>query len=177
MPGSLTRTAVVPLAFAGLLSTGTACSSGPDVVNKSDVVNQIGSKMTDASGNKPDSVSCPNELAASVGATTNCEMKIKDLPYGVNVTVTSVEGDSVKFDLVETVDKSQVASEISDRLGEQIGRKPEAVTCPDNLKGVEGATLQCDLTDGAETYGVTVTVTQIDGGDVNFDFKVDDHPR
>ena len=50
------------------------------------------------------------------------------------------------------------------------------MTCPDNLKGVEGATLRCQLTDRGQKYGVSVTVTGVDAGDVNFDFKVDDHP-
>lgn len=51
------------------------------------------------------------------------------------------------------------------------------MTCPDNLKGVQGATLRCQLEDGTQTYGVNVTVTNVDAGDVNFDFKVDDHPE
>ena len=51
------------------------------------------------------------------------------------------------------------------------------MTCPDNLKGVEGATAAVPaVTDGSKTYGVTVTVTSVDAGDVNFDFMVDDQP-
>lgn len=54
--------------------------------------------------------------------------------------------------------------------------KPESLTCPDNLKGFVGATLRCQLTDSGKACGVTVTVTSVDAGDVNFDFKVDDQP-
>ena len=50
------------------------------------------------------------------------------------------------------------------------------MTCPDNLKGVVGATLRCQLTDTDAKYGVNVNVTSIDAGDVNFDIKVDDQP-
>jgi len=35
-------------------------------VSKSDVENQIGTKMTDAAGNKPSSVTCPGDLDAKV---------------------------------------------------------------------------------------------------------------
>ncbi len=28
-----------------------------------------------------------------------------------------------------------------------------------------------------QTFNVNVTVTNVDAGDVNFDFKVDDHPE
>lgn len=177
MASSIVRLVGISCTLLGLIAAGSACSSGPKTVSKSDVQNQISSKLTDASGNKPDSVTCPNELNAAVGATTNCEMKVKGDPYNVNVTVTSVEGDQVKFDMVETVDKAQVATEIGDQLGQQVGHKPDSVTCPDNLKGTVGATLRCELTDAGQTYGVNVNVTSVDAGDVKFDFKVDDQPK
>ncbi len=91
--------------------------------------------------------------------------------------MTSVNGSDVKFDMVETVDKNQVAQQITNRLTQQVGRKPDSVTCPDNLKGAEGATLRCELTDNGTKYGVNVTVTNVDAGDVSFDFKVDDQPE
>ena len=78
--------------------------------------------------------------------------------------------------MVETVDKDQVANILSAKLTQQVGSKPESVTCPDNLKGVVGATLRCQLKDSGKTYGVLVTVTSVDAGDVNFDYKVDDQP-
>jgi hypothetical protein len=49
--------------------------------------------------------------------------------------------------MVETVDKDQVAHIISDKLYQQVGDRPESVTCPENLTGYEGATLRCQLTD------------------------------
>ncbi len=179
MAHSIVRSMLASAAAAGLMATVGACScsvgTGPHAVSKSDVASQITSKMTDAAGNKPDKVSCPGDLPAKVGAQLNCEMKVKDQTFNVNVTVTSVDGDNVKFDMVETVDKNQVAAEITTKLAQQVGKKPDSVTCPDNLKGVPGATLRCQLVDGTDKYGVNVTVTNVDAGDVNFDFKVDDH--
>ena len=181
MAHSIVRTLLVSGAAAGLMASAGACScsvgSSSHAVSKTDVAQQITSKLTDAAGNKPDSVTCPSDLPAKVGAQLNCEMKVKNQTFNVNVTVTSVNGNDVKFDMVETVDKNQVASVISAKLTQQVGKKPDAVTCPDNLKGVEGATLRCQLTDGNEKYGISVTVTSVDAGDVNFDFKVDDHAQ
>ena len=77
-------------------------------------------------------------------------MKVKNQSFNINVTVTSVNGNDVKFDMVETVDKNQVAKVISYQLTQQVGKKPDSVTCPDNLKGVQGATLRCELTDSGE---------------------------
>ena len=75
-----------------------------------------------------------------------------------------------------TVAKDDVATEISNQLKQEVGRAPESVTCPSDLKGEVGATLRCDLQDGGETYGVTATVTKVDGTNVKFDIKVDDEP-
>jgi uncharacterized protein DUF4333 len=177
---SVVRTLLVSGAAAGLMAGVGACScsvGSSHSVSKSDVAGQITSKLTDAAGNKPDSVNCPNDLPAKVGAQLNCEMKVKNQTFNVNVTVTSVDGKDVKFDMAETVDKQQVASILSNKLAQQVGRKPDSVTCPDNLKGVVGSSLRCQLTDGNDKYGVMVNVTSVDGGDVNFDFKVDDHPE
>ena len=180
MARSIVRTLLVAGAAAGLMASAGACScsvGSKHTVSKSDVANQITSKLTDAAGNKPESVDCPNDLAAAVGAQLNCTMKVKDQTFNVNVTVTSVNGSDVKFDMVETVDKNQVANSISDQLAQQFGSKPDSVTCPDNLKGTVGATLRCELTDKGQTYGVTVTVNDIQGGNVSYGFKVDDQPK
>ena len=76
-----------------------------------------------------------------------------------------------------SVDKGELAKEISAQLEKQVGRAPESVDCPDNLKGEVGATTRCTLTDGGEAYGVNVDVTKVEGNDVKFDLKVDDQPQ
>ncbi len=181
MAHSVVRTLLVSGAAAGLMASAGACScsigSSSHAVSKADVESQITAKMTDAAGNKPNSVDCPSDLPAKVGAEINCEMKVKGETVDVNVTVTAVNGKDVKFDMVKTVDKNQVAKIISNKLTQRMGVRPDAVTCPDNLKGVVGATLRCQLTDGGKKYGVNLTVTSVDAGDVIFDIKLDDHPE
>jgi hypothetical protein len=76
-----------------------------------------------------------------------------------------------------TVDKQDLAKEISSQLEKQVGRAPESVDCPDDLKGEVGATTRCTLKDGGDTYGVGVNVTKVEGTDVKFDLKVDDKPQ
>ena len=174
MAKSVARALLIPCALAGLLIGTAGCSSRPKTVSKSDVESQISQKMTDPAGNKPESVSCPDDLKATVGAKLDCNMKIKDQTYGVNVIVTSIEGDTAKFDMVLTVDKKEVAQEISDQLEAHNGKKPDSVTCPDNLKGVQGETLRCTLVDAGQTNGVTVTVTSVEGSHVRFDIKPDE---
>ena len=76
-----------------------------------------------------------------------------------------------------TVDKEAVASAVSDQLAQKVGRPPDSVTCPQDLEGVVGAELRCELVADDETYGSTVTVTSVKGTTVNFSIAVDDQPK
>jgi hypothetical protein len=77
----------------------------------------------------------------------------------------------------DSVDKSEVANQISNQLSQQVGHNPASVSCPRDLVATMGATLRCNATDAGQTYGVTVTVTNVDAaGNVGFDFKVDSQP-
>jgi hypothetical protein len=144
MARSVFRALLVSGAAVGLMASAGACScsigsSSSHAVSKSDVAGQISSKMTDAAGNKPESVTCPNDLPAKVGAQLDCTMKVKGQTYGVSVTVTSVNGSDVKFDMVEKVGKSQIASDVTAKLTDGVGNKPDSVTCPDDLLAKVGA--------------------------------------
>ncbi|MFV2195970.1 DUF4333 domain-containing protein [Nocardiopsis sp. LOL_012] len=74
------------------------------------------------------------------------------------------------------VDAEQVAQESSRILAEQVGEAPDAFTCPEDLPAEVGAEIRCELTDGDATYGVTLTTTSVDGGNVNWDVQVDEAP-
>ncbi|WNG94662.1 DUF4333 domain-containing protein [Mycobacterium sp. ITM-2016-00318] len=76
-----------------------------------------------------------------------------------------------------SVDNDELAKEISAQLEKQVGRAPESVECPDNLKGEVGATTRCTVNDAGDTYGVDVNVTKVEGTDVRFDLNFDDEPR
>lgn len=178
----IVRTLLASGATAALIAGASGCScsvggSSAHAVSKKDVAGQVINKMTDSDGNKPSSVSCPEDLPAKVGAHIDCEMKVKGDTYNVNVTVTSVEGKDVKFDMVVTVDKNDVARTIGQKLSDQIGSDPNAVTCPDNLKGFVGATLRCVLTDDGKKYAINVTVTSVNGSQVNYRYSKEDQPE
>jgi hypothetical protein len=72
--------------------------------------------------------------------------------------------------------KDDVANQISTQLSQQVGHKPASVSCPRDLVATVGATLRCNVTDAGQTYGVTITVTNVDAGNVGFDFTVDSQP-
>jgi hypothetical protein len=152
-----TRTSVIIVGVALLTLACAGCSGGEKVVTKTDVANQISVKVN---GIKPDSVTCPDNLKGQVGATLHCEFKNAGQTFGVNVTVTSVNGDDVEFSMVETVYKDDVANAVRDMVSQQHGRI-DPVTCPTDLNATVGAAERCDITDRG----------------VQYEIKVDDQPK
>jgi hypothetical protein len=77
-----------------------------------------------------------------------------------------------------TVSKGDVAKAAEDSLEQQVGQRPD-VSCPKDLEAKVGATARCTLTaDGLDgTYGVTVTVTKVEGDQARFDVQVDSEPQ
>jgi len=70
-----------------------------------------------------------------------------------------------------------VASSAEDALEEQIGVRP-SITCPDDVDAKVGEEIRCTLTGGDDPtkYGVTVTVTSVEGNNATFDVEVDEKP-
>ncbi len=76
------------------------------------------------------------------------------------------------------VTAEETAEKAEEALEEEIGVRQD-VSCPDDLEAEEGAETRCLLTTAGEDptqFGVTVTVTSVEGDTVNFDIQVDDEP-
>jgi predicted small lipoprotein YifL len=73
-----------------------------------------------------------------------------------------------------SVSAADVEEQITEQLTQMVGQAPDDVTCPDDLPAEEGAEMTCVLSAGGETIDVAVTVTSVDGDDVNFDIQVAD---
>jgi hypothetical protein len=150
-----------------------------------------------------DSADCATDLKGEVGQSIVCKATKGDAPpFDVKVTVTSVEGDTINFDIERlaaaptvapaapasdtaadvapsspsaTVDGKNVAQSVFDQLVSN-GKQVNQVSCPD-LTAQVGASQRCTLMSGTEKYGVTVTVTTVQGTDVKFDIQVDQTPQ
>ena len=92
--------AAVAVIGAGLLG---ACSAGEDTgtggaKSKDVLAQEVKEKLEAQVGAPADSVTCDGDLEAKVDATQKCELTAEGAKLGVTVTVTSVDGDTVKFD-------------------------------------------------------------------------------
>ena len=77
-----------------------------------------------------------------------------------------------------TLTAEAVADGAADALEDEVGTRPE-ISCPDDLDAKVGAETRCTLTAPGDPteYGVTVTVTSVDGDDARFDVQVDNEPQ
>jgi hypothetical protein len=73
-------------------------ANGSQVVDGKKVAQSVFDQLTATVGHQPDEVSCP-DLPAKVGASVRCRLKTGADVYGVTVTVSSVVGTDVKFDI------------------------------------------------------------------------------
>jgi hypothetical protein len=69
----------------------------------------------------------------------------------------------------------QVADGAAKALEPQVGVRPD-VSCPEDVEQTVGATARCTAGVAGATYGVTVTVTGVDGEDAVYSVEVDDKP-
>ncbi|MBL8927786.1 MAG: DUF4333 domain-containing protein [Pseudonocardia sp.] len=142
-----------------------------------------------------DSSDCPTDLKGERGQSIVCKATKGGAAFDVKVTVTAVSGDTINFSIervggattttttttapaatagAPTVAGKFVAQSVLTQLAAD-GKQVDEVSCPD-LPATVGASERCTLKSGADSYGVTVTVTGVQGTDVRFDIQVDRTP-
>ena len=193
MSGSGRLVAVLTGVFTAVAAL-TACGR---VATDDSVEEQIKSQLgTDTSD-------CPTDLKGETGQSIVCKATKGAEAFDVKVTVTSVSGGTINF-MIErvgagagaadtavgtpttapttapptagsgVVDGKSVAQSVLLQLKAE-DKQVDEVSCPD-LPATVGASQRCTLRAGADTYGVTVTVTSVQGTDVKFDIQVDKTP-
>lgn len=186
--GGFGRTRRVAATAGAVLALGlglAGCSTfAPSDAVEGQIVSQLGAATAD----------CPGDLDGTVGASITCAATGGGEDFDVAVTVTSVEGETINFDIERVgapaaapaagepaamradagaVSGADVASAVSEQLTALTGVTPDKLTCPD-LPADIGASIRCELVAGADTLGVTVTTTSVSGDEVLFDFAVDE---
>jgi Domain of unknown function (DUF4333) len=196
MSGSGRLVAVLTGVFTAVVAL-TACGR---VATDDSVEEQIKSQLgTDTSD-------YPTDLKGEPGQSIVCRATKGAEAFDVKVTVTSVSGSSINFMIERVggpaaadtavgtptiapttalttapstagagvVDGKSVAQSVLLQLKAE-DKQVDEVSCPD-LPATVGASQRCTLRTGADTYGVTVTVTSVQGTDVKFDIQVDKTP-
>ena len=117
-----------------------------------------------------DAVSCESGLAGTVGTTAFCNVTTGATTVHQMVAVNHVDGLVMTFVVVPHIAKSDLESSLQARVGQQLGQRPYAASCRDDLQGVPGATVACDVFVGPGPRPFTVTVTTVDGDAIDYRF-------
>lgn len=114
-------------------------------------------------------VTCDSGLAGKVGATAKCEVDKDGTPSKRTVEVEKVEGLSMDLNVIQILDKKQVAEVLNEKLGEA-GTPVETVDCVDDVMAKVGSTVECTATSGGQAVAYVIEVTGAEGDTVNFDY-------
>jgi hypothetical protein len=87
---------VARLAAVGALVVGLSACGG--ALPAEDVADAVADVFESDLGFRPD-LTCPDDLAAEVGATVRCTAGVDGETYGATVAVTSVDGDGTAFEV------------------------------------------------------------------------------
>jgi hypothetical protein len=160
------------------LALGAVGCGGSSTVSKGDVEKSAMEKLPTATGLTPTKVSCPNDLDAKAGATMQCQVTVEgNATYGLNVTVSSVSGSQVNYQLLlDSKGQNAIVEKLlKDNLSSKLGSPVQKVSCTGGGDAKVGDSVKCSMTasDGSE-HGVTVKITKREGTQIGFDYAVDD---
>lgn len=150
------------------INVGTHTAPATAKVSKADLQKDISNRVAKA-GQVAQSVTCPEDLVGEVGKTTRCTVtKSATSSYEVLVTVSSVEGSKVNYDVIPVMSKTQLETSISQRLAHDAGAPVDSVACESGLDGKVGAVAHCVVTAGGATLPNAVKVTSVSGFGMDF---------
>jgi hypothetical protein len=166
------------VATLGVLATVWAVVSGcqfnvglgsKPTVAKDALQKDIADRLTRA-GERFDSVACQGDLVGEVGKTARCEVVMSETnSFEPVVTVTSVEGSTIDYDLAPAVSKAQLEKAVWRLVGDASGARVDSVSCESGLAGEVGTMAYCDVDAGGVTLRRTVVVNTVEGLMMNFD--------
>ncbi|GAA3950941.1 DUF4333 domain-containing protein [Gordonia caeni] len=187
----LAALAAVVLALSGC---SASVSLGGGGISQSDLERESARQLALDPEREPE-VRCDGGLDNEVNATQKCQVHTAGNWVDYTATVTSVDGNNVKFN-IKADDPAQVSGDagtdsaaepseaptaeaksaleqnLNRSLQETTGSTPDDLRCAGPLDATVGAEQQCALLDGTRWLPVTVTVTGVQGDDIAFDWEV-----
>jgi hypothetical protein len=139
-------------------------------VTKEQLAKSVSNLLSNASGEKVDSVTCESGLEGKKGSEAQCDVTAGGVTTRRTVDVTEVDGLLISFTVVPVLAKQNVENTLLDQLAEQLGQRPDSADCSGNLEGKPGNTIDCKVVAGDETQDFTLTVKDVTDDQINFSF-------
>jgi hypothetical protein len=116
------------------------------------------------------SVSCESGLDGKKGAVTYCDTELTKATARRSVQVASVDGLLINLKFTRVYTKEEMGPLLLDVMEQKLGQRPDSATCSGDLVGETGKTADCTVTNGSHEQDYTLTVTSVDGDDINFHY-------
>ena len=120
------------------------------------------------------SATCDSGLDGHPGDWVQCQITSNGVTLNQTVEVKDATGLSMDLALTPAIPKEQTEVLLRNRLGAKYGLPFESATCPGDLVGDSGATMDCVATSGGREETYTLVVSDIGKGSMNF--EVADRP-
>ena len=159
------------LAIVGAVLSGCTFSAGVNstTISKDALQKDVADRLTNA-GEKPESVTCSQDLVGEVGKTTRCEVVLGPTnSFEPVVTVTGVDGSTINYDMTPALSKDQLGKAASRLVADAEGAQVDSVSCESGLEGNVGAVAYCDVDVGGVQLRRMVEVNSVEGLMMNFD--------
>jgi Domain of unknown function (DUF4333) len=152
--------------LAGAVLSG--CGSGP-TVSRDSLQKDIADRLT-AAGAKPQSVTCKDDLVGEAGRSARCDVVLSPKnTFEAVVTVTSVQGSVVNYDMKPALSKEQLQASVATLVEGATGETVNSVDCESGLEGDSGAEAFCWVDAGGVTLRRTVEVKNVRGLVLSYD--------
>ncbi|WP_233209322.1 DUF4333 domain-containing protein [Mycobacterium sp. ENV421] len=150
-------------AAAALSGCSFEVSTGGLAVSRTDLENDITQRLQKA-GEKPQTVTCAENLRGEVGKTTRCEVLLNGADsFDLVVTATKIDGEKISYSMVPAASKEQLDKLVAKTVSQSAGAAVDSADCDGGLDGKQGAEAHCDVTAAGQTTRHTVTVTKVEG--------------
>lgn len=126
--------------------------------------------VVDAGGPPAATVTCFSGLLGRIGEVSQCDVTTAGMTLRRTAEVISVDGLMMNFDLVPILTKAEIESSLLDELSRHLEERPDSATCSGNLEGRPGNAVDCAVTAGAERAAFIVTVTKVDGTNIDYTY-------
>jgi hypothetical protein len=136
--------------------------TGPELTK--DQVTQRVAGLTSAQ-----STTCDSGLHGHPGDWVQCQVTANGVTLNQTVEVKDATGLSLDLALTPAIPKQQTEALLRNRLVAKYGRPFESATCPGDLAGGRGATMDCVTTSAGREETYTLVVTDIGKGTMNFE--------
>ncbi len=115
-------------------------------------------------------VVCESGIKGDIGSWTRCDLTSNGATSVQIAEVKAISGVTMDLAVTPSLPKEQVQERLLRGLAES-GLRPTSVECGQDLLGVMGTTLNCVVTIDDQRATYIVTVTGVNGGQVDFDYQ------